>query len=255
MKKQVHALHGFLGRPADWDPVFPGDEAVKWDLFAPPFDCELTFLDWVNAFHSMIDTQNSTKRVLVGYSLGGRLALHCLCAAPEIWDAAILISANPGISSIEEKIERLERDIDWSEKFRTMDWESLIASWDSQAVFQNSSSPERRDEEDFPRYVLADKLIQWSLGNQEDLRQKITALNVPILWISGEYDVKYRKISTGLEFTHPDSRVWIAPKAGHRAHLDCPKALKREIDSFLNFQEEHDNVNAAVDTCNSISRH
>src|ERR1700733_9757644 len=102
-----YALHGFLGKPEDWGGLNQGVldgglEAV--DLY----DFSLSSLEeWAEQFNRYVqDDSARCNRCLIGYSLGGRLALHSLLQNPFLWDAAILISTHCGLESEEKKQER-----------------------------------------------------------------------------------------------------------------------------------------------------
>lgn len=55
------------------------------------------------------------RKILVGYSMGGRLALHALLEGG-LWDAAILISPHPGLESEEERAARRAGDAEWGSR-------------------------------------------------------------------------------------------------------------------------------------------
>lgn len=168
---KIYALHGFLGRPADWQSVLP--EAVHVDLFKPPIK---SFEVWAAEFNSQVEPGS----LLVGYSLGGRLALHALAQNPALWKGGVIVSANPGLD-VEEREARLKHDLSWAKKFLNDPWEKLMAEWNSQPVFAGRPPVFERREEEFDRGVLAMVLEKWSLGRQE----KVVPA-VPLLWITGE---------------------------------------------------------------------
>ena len=94
---KIYALHGFLGLPSDWA-EFNGLEGVSlFDTRLPAPSAGLT--QWGKAFNAFAEPGS----LLLGYSLGGRLALHALCDNPGRWQGAILISAHPGLRCSKEK--------------------------------------------------------------------------------------------------------------------------------------------------------
>lgn len=101
----VFFLHGFLGRPSDWDriqaklPVAEGLRFFNLDYFKNPLlDPKNSLSSWADHFINWIETQSGLhdRNILVGYSLGGRLALHALEKKPGLWHRLVLISTNPG---------------------------------------------------------------------------------------------------------------------------------------------------------------
>ena len=79
------------------------------------------------ALPAIADSLNKLAQgdVLLGYSMGGRLALHMLSAdgAARRWRKAIIISASPGIVSLTERRRRLDNDRRWAERFRMENWQ------------------------------------------------------------------------------------------------------------------------------------
>jgi len=209
----VVALHGFLGSPGD----FSGWQGISLDSHLVPFE------DFAEAVPA--------GDVLVGYSLGGRLALHALIAEPKRWKAAVIISAHPGLAS-HLREERLERDCLWAERFLQDPWEKVINDWNSQEVFGGHCIyPE---EKDFSRKNLAWMLKHWSLGKQEDLREAIAKVNIPILWVVGERDGKFCEVAKGVQFFHPCSQVWVCPGVGHRVVHEGGKLFFQRLDDRIN---------------------
>ncbi len=235
MSTKIYALHGFLGLPSDWDRIGQGIEKPleALDLFSishPRYGLQ----NWGMALNRWVAIQPVEKPILLGYSLGGRLAMHALIDAPQQWAGAILISANPGLSISEERDPRLQIDIDWARRFLHDPWEKLIGDWNRQIVFQGQSLPFPRNEKDYIRTDLSQAIEGWSVGRQDDLRDPLSKLPFPILWIAGEKDLKYAELAKQMAAAHPRSSLWIAPETGHRVPWECPSLFLKEINnSFL----------------------
>lgn len=226
------ALHGFLGRPTDWTGIFRGhslDKNLKSeDLFASEI---LGLLEWTEKFNSrQIKTE---KNILLGYSLGGRLALHALVSSPEIWTAAIIISAHLGLRTPKEKMDRQKLDEEWALRFEHDSWDKLMNDWNKRDVFKHDSFSFERLENQYSRQTLARVLRNWSLSQQCDLRQKISHLPIPILWIAGADDAIYAQQALQLTLRHSFSQIWIAPSAGHRVPWQCREKFLLKTTQFL----------------------
>lgn len=209
---KIYTLHGFLGRPSDWN--LP--DAV--DLFQRPI---VPFDEWAQQFNASA----LPGSVVIGYSLGGRLAMHALIQNPTHWKAAVIISAHPGLKE-EERAERIASDQRWAKRFLNDPWEKLMTDWNKQPVFAGQSLP--RKESDFDRTVLCQVLEKWSLGRQAQLLPAINALPLPIFWITGELDPHAAR---GLKLAHPQSKQWVAPGAGHRVPWES--GFQEQITQFL----------------------
>lgn len=217
----IVALHGFLGLPSDWESI-----SLNLPIQAVDIACHNNFWGWAKTF-------NANSRILMGYSLGGRLAMHALLEKPGQWDAAIIISANPGLSNPEEKKKRLEKSRLWASRFEHDPWDKLMEQWESQEVFDGNTHRFIRKEKDYQRQQLADMQRYWSVGLQDDLRKSLKQLPLPILWIAGAKDPAYAVIASSMQFDHPKSKVWIAPNAGHRAPWEQPAAFQQQVNAFI----------------------
>lgn len=222
---RLYALHGFLGRPQDWNIVEAEgaiDAVVRCDVLkiAPPSE-HVGLSQWAAHFNRSLP-QNK-RRILMGYSLGGRLGLHALLDNPALWDGAVLISTHPGLKNMSERTKRLDDDFIWARHFEAEPWETLLTSWNSRGVFAKRPSPFIRQELHYSRDDLADMLRYWSLGHQEDLSTQIAQLPMPILWIVGEEDQAYNRHAASVSLRHPKSQVWVVPGAGHRVPWEWPE--------------------------------
>jgi 2-succinyl-6-hydroxy-2,4-cyclohexadiene-1-carboxylate synthase len=231
-------VHGFLQQPHDWREIpWPSGVAIEatdlWrDLEEISFG-ENAFKAWAKNFTKRVSAI-SGRKILIGYSLGGRLALHALKMAPELYDGAILVSCNPGLRNQTERDERIKQDLLWAERFRNTPWEKLLREWDAQAVFQTTSqaglAKRPRLESSFSRIGLVRALDQWSLGRQEDLRQ--VPAGTRTLVISGQQDTKFTQISTEwAQQTGVQHRI--VENVGHRVPWEQPRAFSAVVADFI----------------------
>jgi 2-succinyl-6-hydroxy-2,4-cyclohexadiene-1-carboxylate synthase len=221
----LHFVHGFLGFSFDWDEfkeVFKSfnckfHSITDYNLNSCNSDISF-FNNWATNFNnSILKNQNKyQKNILIGYSLGGRLALHCLCKNNP-FDAAIIISTNPGLISPVEKQTRIINDNMWANRFLNEKWEDVINAWNSQNVFSSRIKVNLiREEKYFNKHKIANILNQFSLGKQENLREKIKLLQIPILWIAGEKDIKFSLIANEMAKLNSKIECKIFKNAGHR---------------------------------------
>lgn len=206
----VFALHGFLGHPTDWDHLPFEHHAI--DLFQQPIANSLE--EWAHTFNTQV-AQLPGPHTLIGYSLGGRLALHALIDRPELWKEATLISTHPGLKTDEERQDRLQHDTQWANRFLTEPWDSLMDAWNAQPVFALDTPPSRL-ESTYNRETLAKVLTNYSIGTQKNLRTAIGGLPLSIQWMVGAKDFKFTQLASELTFAHPDSTLQVIEGAGHR---------------------------------------
>src|SRR5262249_16217715 len=108
-------LHGFTGDVTTWEPLldaWSGFRVIRVDIIGHgKSDCPAeperdAMAPAVADLLSLLDQLGVDKYTLLGYSMGGRLALHLALAAPHRLSGLVLESASPGIESVEERAAR-----------------------------------------------------------------------------------------------------------------------------------------------------
>ena len=241
--KTVTAIHGYLGRTQDWslieDLLPSGWRLNAIDLWDESLIAD--FEEFAVRFTARVRAEGAGTNVLLGYSMGGRLGLHALATAPELFDGAVIVSANPGLVSEEERTLRRRADDIWASKFLQEPWPSLMHEWNSQSALRAPKhvDPEsislERNENDFDRAALARVLRTWSLSGQEDMRAKIDALSMPIEFVTGQDDVKFTAMAREwLKDVANGQREHVAVEhAGHRVPWDAPVQFRAILAKFL----------------------
>ena len=191
----IWTLSGFLGLPSDWD-----------------------FLPWP---HSATGGD-----ILLGYSMGGRLAMGML--ESRRFARAIIVSA--GLNAPDP--DRRNRDEEWARRFETEEWSSLMRAWNAQPVFGGHELARR--EEDYDRAELARQLREWSPAVLPP--PKLERIETPVLWVAGERDAKYVEIAERAVAGLPHAELWICRGAGHRVPWEQPAAFVERLRDFLQLQ-------------------
>lgn len=226
MKYQLYALHGMFGLPSDWD--FLEEPVCKISLLdAPP----KKFWRWAKTFNTAVMEERKTPRILIGYSMGARLALHALLQNPSLWSGAVLISGNTGLHTAHERLKQMETDLAWALRIQNMPWETLLQKWNARPPLCYSP-PVDRAESHFSRTFLSQALLQWSLALQENLQKPLAELSLPLLFVTGAKDQKYTELAEQLHLRSPLSRHWICPEAGHRVPWEYPHLFNRVLNTF-----------------------
>jgi len=233
------ALHGFLGRPKDWQAVAnevkhlrPDIQFEAVNLFENPQDATLPLDEWAQKFNQQQKNQHVEKNILLGYSLGGRLSLQAALDKPGLWDEVVLVSTHPGLPTEEEKKVRQSADLNWAEKFANSKWSELMDEWNDQPVFIESHEPTRQEAE-YDRATLARVLVNWSLANQDFVEDGLRSLKPKLHWLVGEKDLKFKERLQNLKKSGLIGDLGVLKGAGHRALFDSPKELARWISRRL----------------------
>lgn len=192
------------------------------------------FEDWTESFCEKVASHTGKTHVLLGYSLGGRLALHALLQCPSLWSGAIVVGADPGLQSDEARTSQLQRDRTWAERWRVEDWENLWRAWDAQGVFGGRPNRAERPEAAYSRPQIARLFETFSKGHQANLRPQLAELKAPpILYLSGEDDAKYRALGSELGASCPALTHEVVAGAAHRVPWESPSVFTQKVRAFL----------------------
>lgn len=240
----VLLLHGFLGSAADWDGVrLTGRESEAVDLpghgAATGLEASAYTLEGA-ARHVLAaaDAAGWDRFAVAGYSMGGRVALRLAALAPDRTAAVAAISAHPGLADPGERAERLASDLRRAEALRR-DPVTFLAAWYDQPVFRPVAARPglRRRLEGRHRAVdpkeAARAFAGFSTGLQEPLGERLAALGVPALLVSGALDPAYDRLLAAEAARHGFAHVRI-DGAGHAIPLEQPARLAAALDRFLN---------------------
>lgn len=233
---QLWCLHGNLQMPAVWAPLAAyfadGRVEVKsvdlWETLAP--GC----WEWAQQFCRELSQMPPARRYLLGYSMGGRLALHAVLYRPELWAGAIIVAADPGVSDLAERVACLRRDRIWGQRFLTEPWAQVLADWDAQGIFGGRPNPVPRDCGQLRRALICQAFYAYSKGRQADLRPALTRLPQPsILYVTGAADSKYTAIGAQLAVACSTVRHAAISSAGHRVPWETPTAFYQQVEKFI----------------------
>lgn len=201
-----------------------------WDSHADNFEM------WARSFCNTVSSESGGQpQWLLGYSLGGRLALHALIERPALWAGVIVIGAHPGFSTVAERQQQLLKDLSWGNRFLVEPWDELLSTWDALPVFGNHPNTLPRKETDFSRAKIARLFDIFSKGRQQNMLPALAQLSRPaLLLITGEQDVKYRKISEEILMRCSIARHTIIPNTCHRVPWEAPLDFQKAVQHFLN---------------------
>lgn len=218
-------LHGAVGAAADWREFSAnladsgiGSRAVDLWRFLENGSASLGVAASALNAEAIASKSRSGGQILVGYSMGGRLALHALLEKNSPWKAAVIIAADPGLPSSEERAARKTKDAVWATQALFGDWQKFLSAWDAQPLLNRSSErpPATTAQLMSRRQEIARSFVDWSLAAQEPLWDRLHEISVPVLWIAGESDEKFRSLAERAVSLMPRAEVAIAPSVGHR---------------------------------------
>lgn len=175
--------------------------------------------------------------VVVGYSMGGRLALRGALREPALYRGLVLVGATPGIEDDALRRSRRAADAelaDWIEAARI---DAVVDHWESQPIFASQSpklvAQQRRGRLTHDPRQLAQMLRATGQGVLEPVWDDLYKLAMPVLAVAGEQDAKYAEIAERMATQLPRGRAVIVPGAGHAVHLEQPDVFGDLLLEFL----------------------
>jgi 2-succinyl-6-hydroxy-2,4-cyclohexadiene-1-carboxylate synthase len=176
--------------------------------------------------------------VLVGYSLGGRLALRAVLRDPGRYTGLVTVGATAGLDDPSERSSRAEADDRLASWIEAAPIEDVVSVWERQPLFADQS--EALIEEQRPGRMshdpaeLAMLLRTAGQGVLEPVWHELLTLEVPLLAIAGARDEGYVRAAQRMADVAPRGRAAIVEDAGHAAHLQRPERVAELIAVFLN---------------------
>ena len=240
-------LHGFTGGGATWQPFdWPGYEAIAVDLPGhgdsdKPADAERYRMERnVEDLVALLDQLGVERAAVLGYSMGGRVALHLALHAPERLWALVMESASPGIESQAERADRRRSDGEMADSIVRDGVEPFVDRWQAIPLFASQSRLPADERERLRQQRLrnealglANSLRGLGAGEQQPLYARLREIATPALVLAGADDAKYRTIAERTAEALPNARLQIVADAGHAVHLEQPQAFSVAVREFL----------------------
>lgn len=222
-------IPGFMQRGDAWRPVA--------ELLPERYPSRM--LDHVeHTFEGRLrEIEQSGADVLVGYSLGGRLALRAALRTPESFAAVVLVGSTAGIEEGPLRAARAEADEKLASWIEAMPIEDIVGLWERQPLFADQSDalveaqrPGRLSQD--PR-SLALLLRTAGQGVLEPVWHELRDFELPLLAIAGVRDDGYARAAKRIASTAPRGRAAIVEESGHAPQLQQPAAVAALIAEFL----------------------
>lgn len=243
-------LHGFTGSAETWAPLARaiGDriETIAVDLpghgrsSAPADPSRYALARTADDLVRVLDALGITRTAMLGYSMGGRVALRMALRHPDRVSALVLESASPGIPDPDERAARVRADHELADAIERDGVEAFVARWERLPLWASQGAiPEAAREELRAQRLrnrasgLANSLRGAGAGADPDVRAGLETLRIPVVLVAGALDARYVALAHAMAERIPVARAEIVPGAGHAVHLECPDAFAAIVAEFL----------------------
>jgi 2-succinyl-6-hydroxy-2,4-cyclohexadiene-1-carboxylate synthase len=176
-------------------------------------------------------------RVVVGYSLGGRLALRAVLREPGRYAGLVTLSTTAGIDEALARRARAEADERLAAWIEASPIDDVVSVWERQPLFADQSDalveaqrPGRLSHDPAGLALLLRTAGQGMLG---PVWHELLGLDVPVLAIAGDRDDGYVRAARRIAETAPRARAAVVPEAGHAPQLQQPEEVARLIGEFV----------------------
>jgi 2-succinyl-6-hydroxy-2,4-cyclohexadiene-1-carboxylate synthase len=242
-------LHGFTGCATGWRPFnegLTGFTTIAVDLVGhgasdSPREIEHYRMDaCVDDLASVLDALGVERTALLGYSMGGRAALHFALRHQDRLSALVLESASPGFDDPAERAARIKSDEELAGRIERDGIEPFVDYWERLPLWASHTNLHddvrqglRAQRLRNATVGLANSLRGMGAGAQEPVMGRLSEIKVPTLFLTGALDARYVALANEMASRVQGAEVRILPDAGHAAHLERPDAFAAKVTGFL----------------------
>jgi 2-succinyl-6-hydroxy-2,4-cyclohexadiene-1-carboxylate synthase len=245
---RVVFLHGFWGDRHSFDGVIEqlGDRVSALSLDLPGHgqtpilgNCAMEMV--ATQVVDLLDRLAFWPCTIVGYSMGGRLALYLALtwADQRLLTGLVLESASPGLEEPSARADRRRQDEIWARRLELEPIEGVLDDWYRQPIFSSlvhhADFPllrSRRLAQHGPS--LAQVLRGMGLGQQPNLWPRLPQLTMPTLLIVGETDSKFRQLNHRIQSQNPGQiSLQTLANCGHNCHFEASNGYATIVNAFL----------------------
>lgn len=259
-------LHGLLGSGQDWRTVIAQlsnqYQCITIDLpghglsaLVEP-SCGTNTVTEYSGFESVhqallatLAHRNISDYVLIGYSMGARLAMfHAMMvdikSNDSVFSLSSQVSQSPRLTKVllegghfglpeTERAERYQNDQQWAAHFSREPLVTVLQDWYQQSVFASLTTEQRQHlvlkRSDNLGAGIATMLLATSLAKQPQMLPILQKISLPIRYLCGEKDQKFKQlaIDSKLDFQ-------VIKDAGHNIHIEQPVAFAHALLAFVN---------------------
>jgi len=245
--KPIICLHGFSEDISTWDLLeLHGYKLILIDLIGhgksdKPRDSKYySFEIMLKHLNKIISKFDLKKYSMLGYSMGGRCTLAYALTYPNEIDKLILESASYGEEKLLNRLNRRRNDLNLAESIEENGIEWFNQYWSNLSIFESQKSLPKPIINEISRrrlanssHALSNTLKGTGQGKFPCFKDKIIKLSIPILYVSGEYDKKYREVGEEFEKLNNNVKQIVIRGCGHNTHIEDINGFVEALNKFL----------------------
>jgi 2-succinyl-6-hydroxy-2,4-cyclohexadiene-1-carboxylate synthase len=243
-------LHGFTGDSSTWLPF-----CEKWgkhsrliipDLIghgktdAPQNADRYQIEAGAKDLLYILEKLDCKKVDVLGYSMGGRLALTFAILYPEKVNRLILESSSPGLLTETERLERRMKDGELADFIIEKGMENFVDYWENTPLFstmrnlpQKIKDKVRQQRLSHSPQGLANSLVGMGTGAQPSWWGKLEQVDLQVLLLTGEKDEKFCHIAEKMQKLLKNSTWMVIENSGHALHVEVKEKFGTIVSEFL----------------------
>ena len=178
---------------------------------------------------------------VVGYSMGGRVALALASAHPEVCRSLTLISATAGITDASQRAQRRDADAALADRIEALGLDQFVEDWMALPMWDTLRARLRPSEWEASMRQrlrsdptgLANSLRAAGTGSMTPLWDRLATLEAPTLVVCGELDARFVEIGLAMSELLPKGELAVVPGVGHAVHLESPEGCADIVADFI----------------------
>ncbi|MEH7085878.1 2-succinyl-6-hydroxy-2,4-cyclohexadiene-1-carboxylate synthase [Neobacillus drentensis] len=243
-------LHGFTGDSTTWAP-FHESWGKSTRLIIPdiighgktesPEALNRYQMDAAASdLNTTLDQMGIEQVDLLGYSMGGRLALTFALLYPGRVRKLILESTSPGLATEVEKNHRRMKDAELANFIKEQGIKAFVDYWEDIPLFFTMKRLPRETQEKIRKQRLnnspiglANSLLGMGTGSQSSWWGRLSELTCEVLLLTGAEDQKFCSIASHMMKELKNSSWVVIEDSGHAIHVEEPEKFGTIVSDFL----------------------
>ncbi|WP_264803612.1 2-succinyl-6-hydroxy-2,4-cyclohexadiene-1-carboxylate synthase [Cytobacillus sp. NCCP-133] len=243
-------LHGFTGNGESWREFVPcwegHSQSIAIDIIghgnseSPADIVHYGIEESADVINILLEKMEIDTIDVLGYSMGGRLAMTFALKYPERVRRIILESATPGLRTEEERQARRQQDAKLAEKIREEGIIRFIDYWENIPLFQSQKKLPESNRAGIRNQRLANSieglancLNGMGTGAQPSWWKDLSKMDLPVLLVTGGLDRKFCRIAEEMSKVLPNCQWESVQGAGHAIHVEKPEIFGTIVSGFL----------------------